>query len=221
MSLSGFSIAKMRQEVSRVKTAMRKKEHGEPAYAFYESEDFSKRTQIQRRQNLVNAKRETYYRTLPEMRHKPIYTRQTLKEMLAYDRAEELIAKADQFHLTRPVKDKSGENLYSLTDELILQTIILITLHEEYMGLGSGFLNRLEDLDRVVHYLAKDVGIFVGFPPVLCPNHDNHHESLRINNEKRCYHYPVCGFSGPFYNPNYQPKKIGLKTEKKIVAIYD
>jgi len=164
MSLSGFSIAKMRQEVSRAKVAISKSKRGEISYAFYESKDFSQRIKIQRRSNLVNAKRKIYYTTLPKMRYKPLYTREALKEMLDFDRAEELIERADQFHLTRPVKDKNGQYLYSLTDELILQIIILVTLHEKYLRGESHFLEKIKNLDRVVRYLAGEVGIFVGFP---------------------------------------------------------
>lgn len=51
----------------------------------------------------------------------------------------------------------------------------------------------------------------------LCPNHDDHHESLRINEEKRCYHCPVCDFSGPLYNPSRRAR--GNRTH--IAATYD
>ena len=51
----------------------------------------------------------------------------------------------------------------------------------------------------------------------LCPNHDDHHESLRISEEKRCYHCLPCGFSGPFYNSTYQY----TNPHRKIVATYD
>ena len=51
----------------------------------------------------------------------------------------------------------------------------------------------------------------------LCPNHDDHHESLRISEEEKCYHCLACGFSGPFYNPSYP----GNREESKIVATYD
>jgi len=52
----------------------------------------------------------------------------------------------------------------------------------------------------------------------LCPEHDDHNESLRINEEKRCYHCFVCGFAGPLYNSN---RRNNTNQRKKIIAIYD
>lgn len=47
----------------------------------------------------------------------------------------------------------------------------------------------------------------------LCPNpeHDDHHESLRINKEKKVYRCPVCEFSGHLYDPDYKTKGIKQK----------
>lgn len=164
MSVSEFSVAKMQQEVCRAKTVMSKKEDGEATYAFYESEDFFRRMQVQRRRNLVNSKRDTYYRTPRKVRHRPVYSQKALQEMLDFERAKEFIDKADRFRLTCPTENEKGQKLYSLTDELILQTIVLVSLHEQYVGLESSFLDRLQGLSKVVRYLASEVGILVGFP---------------------------------------------------------
>ncbi len=51
----------------------------------------------------------------------------------------------------------------------------------------------------------------------LCPNHDDHNESLRINEEKRCYRCPVCDFSGPLYDSSWRARE----NRNHIAATYD
>lgn len=56
----------------------------------------------------------------------------------------------------------------------------------------------------------------------LCPFHDDHHESLRVNEGKKLWFCDVCGIGGPFYDPNYKSfSGSDRQTSKKIVAAYD
>lgn len=55
----------------------------------------------------------------------------------------------------------------------------------------------------------------------LCPEHDDHNPSLRINEEKRVYYCDVCGWGGAFYDSNYKRNSQNYKKEKEIVAIYN
>ena len=48
----------------------------------------------------------------------------------------------------------------------------------------------------------------------ICPKHDDHNPSLRINEEKRVYICDVCKWGGALYNPDHYRKK-------KIVSSYD
>lgn len=159
LSIAGNSIEEMRKEVERLKGGLEEFK-SDPKSRKERVAHFVDVVQTRRRRNALDAELDLFYHRLDGIeRGEKIYDTEALVPIIGAKDPRQMIKKAEEYDLVRP-KIVNKVKRFSPYELMILKVLVFLQSLEPDVDV----VEKCKKLPGTVEYLAKEVGIYEGFP---------------------------------------------------------